>query len=113
MAQARALPMLNTGHVMLNFMFSLRNWRRDYVERKTTLWALPIVIAQAYPQLQVIRLIYINWKNPEEMKRSYKIWERDVGLIEPFVESAVEVCNFIVQLANTLYVNCACTCMWN
>ena len=77
--------------ILLNLMFSVNHWRDDYTKGKTTLWAIPILVMHAYPQWQVLRLIYTNWGSPKQMEKEYAKWEREVGMVEPFVESILQV----------------------
>ena len=46
--------------MLFNFLFSIRQWRRDYKKEKTSLSTLPILICQCYPQWQLIRILYAH-----------------------------------------------------
>lgn len=83
--------------VLLNFSFTICTWWKldrgeTWTEDKRWTWVLLVLLA--WPQWRAVNLLFsIAYHGEEEALERKKEFERRVGGLEPFMESAPQVCN--------------------
>ena len=84
--------------MIANICFGVRHWYSDAEKKAASKRAIPLVLAQFYPQWKLIQLLKKHWKTvdkTEENKKQFEKeklkWEQDVGLLEPLLESVFQV----------------------
>ena len=74
----------------MNLVYTLLVWWNDVRNGETKMASVILVICQVYPQWKVIKYL-LNYKDEANLQRERDKYERDVGTIECFTESAIQV----------------------
>ena len=76
--------------ILLNVVFTILIWWNDVKKGETKMATLILVIFQCYPQWKVIKYL-LNYKDEAKLQREKDVYERDVGTLECFCESVIQV----------------------
>ena len=70
----------------------------DYQNGKTRKWTVALLLLQIYPQYRIIDFLRHKNPNHKEWQKKMKEWEAGVGLLEPYLESILQVNVYILDI---------------
>ena len=63
----------------------------DYKKGKTMKWTFVLLLLQIYPQYRIIDFLRHKTPKNKEWQKKMTEWEAGVGLLEPYLESILQV----------------------
>ena len=63
----------------------------DYKSKKTKKWTFLFLLLQIFPQYKIIDFLRHKNPNHKEWQKKMEEWEAGVGLLEPYLESILQV----------------------
>ena len=85
--------------ILLNLGFNIVVFLRDLRKGDTKKWEIIPVLCLFYPQWKTLKFLgnyVINHRDETRLKMDITEFDQDIGSLEPFVESALQVLNFAI-----------------
>ena len=77
----------------------------DYRSNKTKGWTFVLLILQVYPQYKIIDFVRHKNPNHKEWQKKMAEWESGIGLLEPYLESILQVNVQLCSLSNHVFIS--------
>ena len=80
-------------NMLRGLIFQFFRWI-DYKNERTQKWTFVLLLMQIYPQYRILDFLRYKSPNHKEWQRKVKEWEEGIGLLEPYLESILQVIIF-------------------
>ena len=77
----------------IHLLFNIMHYRKDFAEGHSDYFDIIPLLCFLYPQWKSIKILlaYFEHQNEEELQKDKEKFDRNLGTLEPFLESAVQV----------------------